>query len=141
MSWFRDHAAGEAAERRLARALCRQGWRAMQTVGNDDFDLVLMTTIEVKHDRHAPRSGMVAVEVESRGRPSGILTSTAEFWAFVCGDTALVVPKGLLRARTLACDWQERACGDDGQTVVRLAPIDQIAALPGTQLVELRTAD
>jgi hypothetical protein len=136
-TWFRDRAEGEAAERRLARALRRGGWRALETVGRDAFDLLLVTTVEVKHDRHAPRTGKVAIEVESRGRPSGIMTSPAEYWALVCGEAAIMVRSGALRARTLNGNWQERVCGDDGQAVVRLAPIDEILAIPGTQLISL----
>jgi hypothetical protein len=136
-TWFRDREAGDEAERRLARALSRRGWRALQTVGNDGFDLVLLTTVEVKHDRHAHRTGKLAVEVESRGRPSGILTSTADFWAFVSGDMAVLVPRAVLRRRTLLGAWQERVCGDDNQTVIRLAPIEEIAALGGIQFVSL----
>jgi hypothetical protein len=136
-TWIRDQAAGEAAERRLAQALRRRGWRALQTVGREACDLVLVTTVEVKLDRHAPRTGTVAVEVESHGRPSGIVTSTADLWAFVCGESAIIVRAAALRARTLEGHWQERWCGNHAQSVVRLAPIDELLALAGTEQISL----
>ncbi len=113
----------------------------MQTLGRDAFALLLVTTVEVKHDRHAPRTGQVAVEVESRGRPSGILTSSAEYWVFVCGDAAFMVRTAALCARALLGDWQERVCRDDAQAVVRLAPIKDILALAGAEIISLEDHD
>ena len=41
--------------------------------------------VEVKTDRIVSTSQNVYIEFESRGRPSGIATSKAEYWAFILG--------------------------------------------------------
>jgi hypothetical protein len=45
-----------------------------QILGND-------STIEVKSDRMARKTGNVFIEVESRGKPSGLSTTLADHWA------------------------------------------------------------
>lgn len=39
-------------------------------------------TIEVKEDVRTKDTGNVVIECESRGKPSGIMTSKADFWVF-----------------------------------------------------------
>jgi hypothetical protein len=39
--------------------------------------------IEVKRDSWISRSGNIAVEYESRGKPSGISKTTADYWCFI----------------------------------------------------------
>lgn len=39
-------------------------------------------TIEVKEDVRTKDTGNVVIECESRGKPSGIMTTTAQFWVF-----------------------------------------------------------
>lgn len=59
--------------------------------------------IEIKTDEMAARTGNVYIEYECRGRPSGIATSKAEFWAWVLpGDIILVAKTSAVRdlART-----------------------------------------
>ena len=43
----------------------------------------ILQTVEVKKDYKTHKTGNVAVEFESRGKPSGIATTEAEWWAFV----------------------------------------------------------
>lgn len=84
---------------------------------NPDFDIdlahglagerqvgdVLLSTLEVKSDRQAARTGNVWLEYECRGRDgvwrdSGIRTSRAKHFAYVIGDVLiLVVPMELMR--------------------------------------------
>jgi len=44
-------------------------------------------TIEVKYDLKALETGNVYVEYQSRGKPSGISTSEAEYYCFAFGGT------------------------------------------------------
>ena len=61
-------------------------------------DLLENRTIEVKRDFLAAKTGNVFVEYESRGKPSGIATSTADYWAFVLDDERIImIPRGLLK--------------------------------------------
>ena len=43
----------------------------------------ILQTVEVKKDYKTHKTGNIAVEFESRGKPSGIATTEAEWWAFV----------------------------------------------------------
>lgn len=47
--------------------------------------------LEVKKDDWTVRSGNIAIEFESRGKPSGILTTKADFYCFVVGHYFVVV--------------------------------------------------
>lgn len=56
---------------------------------NEDKDCDLVAdingrevTIEVKEDVRVMDTGNVVIECESRGKPSGIMTTTADFWVF-----------------------------------------------------------
>lgn len=46
-------------------------------------DILQGKTVEVKRDFWISRSENLAVEFESRGKPSGIATSEADYWAFI----------------------------------------------------------
>lgn len=48
-------------------------------------------TIEVKHDKIAHKSGRLFVEFECRGKPSGISTTKADFWAFVLLNGVVII--------------------------------------------------
>jgi hypothetical protein len=43
----------------------------------------ILQTVEVKKDFKTHQTGNIAVEYESRGKPSGIVTTEAKWWAFV----------------------------------------------------------
>jgi hypothetical protein len=54
--------------------------------------------LEVKKDDWVTRSGNVAIEFESRGKPSGIETTESDFWCHVVGHYfILVFPVAFLR--------------------------------------------
>tara|TARA_R110002020_G_scaffold232609_1_gene444106 strand:- start:20 stop:376 length:357 start_codon:yes stop_codon:yes gene_type:complete len=50
-------------------------------------------TIEVKTDLKASETGRVFVEYESRGKPSGISTSKADYYCFVISDFSYIIIK------------------------------------------------
>jgi len=45
----------------------------------------IKTKVEVKSDVYSNKTGNFVVEVEYGGRPSGLTTSTADFWVFFTG--------------------------------------------------------
>lgn len=54
--------------------------------------------IEVKKDDWAIRSGNIAIEFESRGKPSGISVTESHFWCFVVGHFyVLMMPTEFLK--------------------------------------------
>ncbi len=60
-------------------------------------DLAVMLQIEIKADGKAASTGNVALEVESRGRPSGLQTTRAALWAIRAGREWIVIPVPVLR--------------------------------------------
>ena len=54
-------------------------------------DVLSGNTIEVKRDFRASQTGNVFVEFFCRGKPSGIATSEADYWAFVIGTGYVVI--------------------------------------------------
>ena len=57
------------------------------------------STIEVKRDFLAAQTGNLFIEYESRGKPSGIATSLADYWAFVLDDDRVIIlPRSVLKA-------------------------------------------
>tara|TARA_R110000772_G_scaffold77079_1_gene166049 strand:+ start:811 stop:1230 length:420 start_codon:yes stop_codon:yes gene_type:complete len=52
--------------------------------------------IEVKRDLMAIRTGNLFIEYESRGQPSGIVTSKAEYYCFDIGDIFILLEKSKL---------------------------------------------
>lgn len=67
-----DLKVGQVAEKKLAEMLQSQ-------------------KIEVKRDFKASRTGRVFVEFFSRGKPSGIHTTEADYWAFMTSDESVVI--------------------------------------------------
>lgn len=67
-----------------------EGWLA---------DLLQSQKIEIKRDFKASRTGKVFVEFFSRGKPSGIDKTEADFWAFIIdGETVIILPTDKLKA-------------------------------------------
>jgi len=54
-------------------------------------ELLENVPIEVKRDFRASQTGNVFVEFFSRGKPSGIATSEALYWAFILGEQTVVL--------------------------------------------------
>ncbi len=52
--------------------------------------------IEVKRDLMAIRTGNLFIEYESRGKPSGISTSEAEYYCFDIGEIFIILEKSKL---------------------------------------------
>lgn len=79
-------------------------------------DLLQSRTIEVKRDFKASQTGKVFVEFFCRGKPSGIATTEAEYWAFILdGDSVVILPTE--KVKNLVSEAQEKgkvASGGDG---------------------------
>lgn len=86
--------------------------------------------IEVKYDRMAHITGNIYVEFESRGKPSGIATSKANYWIFVIDkkDYAIIVNiKKLKEICRIAYQLGHIIYGGDNNTSKGiLVPITQI---------------
>ena len=62
-------------------------------------DLILNLGVEIKYDKRARDTGNVAIEVGFRGRPSGLTSTTATFWAFHLGEEVYLTETEQLRYR------------------------------------------
>ncbi len=54
-------------------------------------NLLSNSKIEVKSDRKTEETGNVYIEYESRGKPSGIRTTQAEFWVYKISENQAIV--------------------------------------------------
>lgn len=68
---------------------------------------LIKTKWEVKADRRAKQTGNIAIEFESNGKPSGITTTTADFWIyFIHGEnTYYLIPTSVLRRKVKQNRW------------------------------------
>lgn len=78
------------------------------------------------------------MEVSHRGQPSGIVTSSAAWWAIVVGREAVLVRTVDVRAFVQAGRFREVQAGDGLQSVVRLVPLDKLMGIRGAKVVRLR---
>ncbi len=85
--------------------------------------------IEVKTDFLAHRTGNIYVEVYSRGRQSGISTTTADYWIYKIAkiDSAAIIP--VARLRELVKKYHNGTFakgGDDDTSLGVLIPLSEI---------------
>jgi len=84
--------------------------------------------VEVKRDRKARLTGNIFVEYESRGKPSGISTSEADYWCFVVEETFILLTAQRLKeiVEPLKGTDKERRGGDNNTSVGVLLRIADI---------------
>lgn len=87
--------------------------------------------VEVKYDRIAHDTGRIFIEYESRGKPSGIATTYADYWIYKLEYTgsALILETKFLKEK-LRGYYKERRYlkmgGDDNTSKGFLVPIKEI---------------
>lgn len=135
--WLAAKAVGDRAELAVAEWFQSRGYAVFRTMGEIAFDLLLQCQVEVKHDLQATKSRRVAIEVEHKGHPSGIVTTAATWWAIVIGGEAVIVKADVLRelVRSPACRLAN--AGDGKSTIVALIPLSELTNLPGVFKVPL----
>jgi hypothetical protein len=136
-SWIAAKANGDRAEVAVAVWFQSVGFDVFSTIGRASFDLLLQAQVEVKRDLRAVRTGHVAVEVAYNGQPSGIITTTATWWAIVIGQEAVIVAADALRQYVLTTSLREVVAGDMGKSLIRLVPNDALKRLPKSKVVTL----
>jgi len=94
------------------------------------LDILETKRIEVKTDRIAHITGNVAVEYRYKGRPSGIATTEADYWAFLLYDmtTIIMVPTDKLKSVARAKYKQDQITlgGDENASEMILIPINEL---------------
>ncbi|MFO0857283.1 MAG: hypothetical protein U0640_08015 [Phycisphaerales bacterium] len=154
--WKRAWAVGLRGERLVAR-LVRVQWPDVVHVQRIAADLVsqregdlrithasgLTWTCEVKHDKQSEASGQLAVEqarlIGHAYIGTGLSTSTARAWAFVTNGTVIfALPeqlRALIASKRMDGTLREARVGDGKRTLCAFVPIDEVAALSGSCVV------
>lgn len=122
--WISAKATGDEAELELCGILTSWGGVAgVRSIGKAPAaDLAVMLQLEVKADGMAAGTGNIALEVESRGHPSGLQTTRAALWAIRAGAEWFLVPVPVLK-RLVA-----------GAPVVGAAEANRVALVPVSAL-------
>ena len=128
-SWTAAKAHGDDAELRVLEWFRRRGFDVTKTVGNDTYDLLALTKLEVKNDLKAATTGNVAVEVSHRGKPSGIMATSADRYITVVENTAYMALTPQLRSLIQSGNFREIPAGDGGLARIMLVPLDMFRAL------------
>jgi hypothetical protein len=96
-------------------------------------DIFTLKTIEVKRDSWIYKSGNIAIEYESRNKPSGIAKSEADYWAIIfSGDykdeIILIIKENRLKdiCRTYYKKGNIKSMGDNNTSKAILIPITEI---------------
>lgn len=84
--------------------------------------------VEVKHDLKALKTGNIFVEYESRGKPSGMATSEAEWYCYAFGDTFHLIKASdlKLRCREYLGTGRDVVGGDNDTSKGILLPIEKL---------------
>lgn len=108
-------------EEEIATILANRGYNVFQNSG-PSWDLRIerdgqVMTIEIKEDFLAAKTGNAAVEYESRGKPSGIAVTKADFWWFrlhgTNGHVDMIVPTASLKLAVTIHDYHDKKVGGD----------------------------
>ncbi len=84
-------------------------------------------TIEVKRDYLSQETGNIAIEIESRGQPSGIMTTKADYWAHLLEQEKKIVIFRTDKLKELVKESTRRISGgDDGTSVLVLLKKEDI---------------
>ena len=96
-------------------------------------DIFTLKTIEVKRDSWIYKSGNIAIEYESRNKPSGIAKSQADYWAIIfSGDykdeIILIIKENRLKeiCREYYKKGNIKTMGDNNTSKAILIPITEI---------------
>ena len=89
--------------------------------------------IEVKRDSWIYKSGNIAIEYESRGKPSGIAKSQAEYWAIIFSggyedEIIIIIKENRLKkiCREYYKKGSVKSMGDNNTSKAILIPIKEI---------------
>lgn len=92
-------------------------------------DLLKSKTVEVKRDYMAAKTGNLFVEFESRGKPSGLATTRADFWAFILdGERVIILPTEFLKrvCRKIFKTGRTVQGGDSNTSIGVLVKIEEL---------------
>jgi hypothetical protein len=91
----------------------------IQSSTSKGYDIKIISlglTFEVKNDLMAEKTGNIAVEYESRGKASGLSTTTANFWVYKFSGIYYILETARLRTELFTNKnyWKDVTGGDFG---------------------------
>ena len=92
-------------------------------------DVLSNKKVEVKRDLQAHRTGNVYVEYMSRGKWSGISTSTADYYCFFVSETQMILiqtPLLKLKVKKYINTQRDRVGGDNNTSRGILLPLEEL---------------
>ena len=91
-------------------------------------NIFIGSKVEVKYDKRALETGNVYVEYESRGLPSGLSKTHADYYCFCFGSTYHIIGTELLknRCRKYVGSERDRLGGDSNTSRGILLPISEL---------------
>jgi hypothetical protein len=107
-----------------------------QIAGKKLADILQNKKIEVKYDKIASRTGNIAIEFESRGKPSGISITEADYYCYIiantkCDDIYMLIAvhklKKLCRAYFLNNCIKE--IGDNNTSKAVIIPLERLLSI------------
>lgn len=125
----------------MTAGLTRTGFDEDLKLGQEvegQFAQVLLASgenIEVKSDRRATSTGNIYVEVEYKGKPSGITKSTAEWWTYEINGRFITMRRLDLLALVERAmeEGRSRRGGDYNMTKGALVPVEWLVFRERTQ--------
>jgi len=121
-------------ERDIATLLESIGWTTVEFNNDNKYDLKVFdgteeSTIEIKEDFMARKTGNIAVEYECRGKPSGIKTTVADKWIYKIwinendSEVWVIDPEDLKNA-IRSTKYMRRATGGDAGSYTKMFLFD-----------------
>ncbi len=96
-------------------------------------DIFTNKTLEIKRDSWIFKSDNIAVEFESRGKPSGLSTTKADYWCFIFSggyndEVILIIQTERLKkiSREYFKTGKIKLMGDNNTSKAILIPIDKL---------------
>ncbi len=91
-------------------------------------DILTNKKIEVKFDKKFKETGNIAIEYTSRGKPSGICTTEADYWAFILEGTGMMLILGtkVLENKLKKIPIKNVKGGDDNTSEIALVRLDDL---------------
>lgn len=145
-TWNKTKVDGDNGEKAVAKYCESNGFEATRIPGDSNYDIQVrhpstgqQWRVEVKNDQKALETGNVAIEVSHRGKPSGINTTSADWFINIVGNTAYVAKMDELHKHIVGRQHHDHltAMGDDKLARGYCIPISEYRELPFVSEIDL----
>lgn len=114
--------------KKVIAILRSKGATNIDTCDNKDYDVSFIMNdkyynMEIKHDYLYNKTGNVAIEIQSRGKSSGIITSKASIWCYILDEFVYVVSSSKLKKFLSTSNYKIVNGGDDYTSKLILVPL------------------